>query len=160
MNNVYDDISAFNVALIPDRPLIGLDLGSKTIGVAVSDTRRVIASPLLTLAKKKFRENANKVLAIVGDRNATGLVIGLPRNMNGSEGPGCQSSRAFASNIAVLTDLPITYWDERLSTVEAERSLLSMDETRKRRSKTINHVAASLILQGALDRLQNIGRTN
>lgn len=138
------------------RAIAGLDLGTKTIGVAVSDGLRSVATPLETVKRRKFGLDAEALLAILVKRDIAGLVLGLPRNMDGSEGPRCQSTRAFARNFSALWDRPIGFWDERLSTVAAERALLEADTTRKRRAEVIDHVAASYILQGALDRLRHI----
>lgn len=143
-------------ALPPMTALAGLDLGEKTIGVAVSDRMGTVATPLETIRRKKFTLDADRLLRIVADRDIGGLLLGLPRNMDGSEGPRCQSTRAFARNLERLTDLPIGFWDERLSTVAAEKALLEADTTRKRRAEVIDHVAAGYILQGALDRLRHI----
>ena len=141
-------------AALPDFGAIaGLDLGTVTIGVAVSDGMRSVGTPLETIKRKKFGVDAAKLLEICKGRNITGLVLGLPMNMDGSEGPRCQATRAFARNLEKLTDLPIGFWDERLSTVAAERVLLAADTSRKRRSEVIDHVAAGFILQGILDRL-------
>ncbi len=134
--------------------LAGLDLGTKTIGVAVSDGLRSVASPLTVIRRAKFTLDAEALLKIVAERELVGLVLGLPRNMDGSEGPRAQSTRAFARNLERLTPLPITFWDERLSTVAAERALLEGDTSRKRRAEVIDQVAAGYILQGALDRLR------
>lgn len=150
---IYDDMDSFVAALPPMAALIGLDLGEKTIGVAVSDSFRSIATPLETVWRKKFGVDAARLNEIILDRRIGGLVLGLPRNMDGSEGPRCQSTRAFARNFDRMTPLPITFWDERLSTVAAERALLEADTTRKRRAEVIDHVAAGYILQGVLDRL-------
>ncbi|MBK5946119.1 Holliday junction resolvase RuvX [Rhodobacter veldkampii DSM 11550] len=136
--------------------LAGLDLGTKTIGVAVSDGLRRVASPLSTIRREKFTLDAAALLKIVAERDLKGIVLGLPFNMDGSEGPRCQSTRAFARNLERLTPLPIAFWDERLSTVAAERALLEADTSRKRRSEVIDHVAAGYILQGALDRLARL----
>ena len=155
---VVEDIAAFAAGLPRDGALMGLDLGTKTIGVAVSDTGRVIASPLETIRRTRFGTDAAALLALAGPRRIAGLVLGLPRNMDGSEGPRAQSTRAFARNLAGLTELPITFWDERLSTVAAERALLEADASRKRRAEVIDHVAAGLILQGLLDRLAYLAR--
>lgn len=155
---IHDEIEDFAAALAPATALAGLDFGDKTIGVAVSDRMRQVASPLETIRRKKFTQDAEALLAILTARAIGGIVIGLPRNMDGSEGPRCQSTRAFARNLARLTDLPIGFWDERLSTVAAERALLEADTTRKRRSQVIDHVAAGYILQGALDRLAHLMR--
>nr|WP_249139137.1 Holliday junction resolvase RuvX [Actibacterium sp. MT2.3-13A] len=140
----------------PQRALLGLDLGEKTIGVAVSDLFLSVATPLETIRRKKFGLDAARVLEIAENRNAGGLILGLPRNMDGTEGPRCQSTRAFARNLSRLTDLPIGFWDERLSTVAAERALLEADTSRKRRAEVIDHVAAGYILQGVLDRLRHL----
>jgi putative Holliday junction resolvase len=137
--------------------LAGLDLGTKTIGVAVSDRMRSVASPLSTIRREKFTLDAAALLKITTEREIVGLVLGLPMNMDGTEGPRCQSTRAFARNLEKLTDLPITFWDERLSTVAAERAMLEADMSRKRRAEVIDHVAAGFILQGALDRLSHMG---
>ena len=155
---IFDEFEAFAESLPTMQGLAGLDLGTVTIGVAVSDTFQSVATPLETIKRKKFTADANKLLEILQARSIAGIVLGLPRNMDGSEGPRCQSTRAFARNLSRLTDLPITYWDERLSTVAAERALLEADTSRKRRSEVIDHVAASYILQGALDRLGHLRR--
>ena len=156
---VLDDATAFADLLAPGRALVGLDFGTKTIGVAVSDTSRRVASPLETIRRTKFGTDAARLLALAGGRAAGGFVVGLPRNMDGSEGPRAQSTRAFARNLAGLTDLPIAFWDERLSTVAAERALLEADTSRRRRAEVIDHVAAGYILQGFLDRLGHIERS-
>jgi putative Holliday junction resolvase len=155
---VHDRIEDFAAALSPARALAGLDLGDKTIGVAVSDGLRQVASPLQTIRRVKFTQDASALLALVTARGIGGLVLGLPRNMDGSEGPRAQGTRAFARNLSRLTELPIGFWDERLSTVAAERALLEADTSRKRRSEVIDHVAAGYILQGALDRLGYLAR--
>lgn len=141
-----------------DGALMGLDLGTRTIGVAVSDGRRSVATPLLTIRRKKFGADADALLAIATERTITGIVLGLPLNMDGSEGPRAQSTRAFARNLSGRTDLPIVFWDERLSTVAAERALLEADTSRRRRAEVIDHVAAGYILQGVLDRLAVLRR--
>jgi putative Holliday junction resolvase len=153
---ICDPFEDFAQAIRPMRPLIGLDLGTKTIGLAVSDGLAQVASPLRTLKRQKFGVDAAALLAVIAEREIGGIVLGLPRNMDGSEGPRCQSTRAFARNLGTLTDLPIGFWDERLSTVMAERALLEADTSRKRRAEVIDHVAAGVILQGALDRLSHI----
>ncbi|ARE39697.1 Putative Holliday junction resolvase YggF [Rhodovulum sp. P5] len=154
--SVADSPEEFATALPAGRALIGLDFGEKTIGVAVSDTLWSVATPLETIRRKKFTLDAARVLDIADHRSAGGLVLGLPRNMDGSEGPRCQSTRAFARNLSRLTDLPIGFWDERLSTVAAERALLEADTSRRRRAEVIDHVAAGYILQGMLDRLRHL----
>ncbi|NNF24333.1 MAG: Holliday junction resolvase RuvX [Rhodobacteraceae bacterium] len=153
---ITDEISEFADALPAFGAIAGLDLGTVTIGVAVTDSFRRVATPLETIRRTKFGEDAAALLDILAKREITGIVLGLPLNMDGTEGPRCQSTRAFARNLEPLTDLPITYWDERLSTVAAERALLEADTSRKRRSEVIDHVAASYILQGALDRLSHL----
>jgi len=147
-------VEDFAAALPAFGALAGLDLGTVTIGVAVSDSLRSVATPLETIKRKKFTTDAEALLAILAKRDIKGIVLGLPLNMDGSEGPRAQSTRAFARNLDRLTPLPITFWDERLSTVAAERALLEADTSRKRRSEVIDHVAASYILQGMLDRLR------
>ncbi|SFQ96136.1 Holliday junction resolvase RuvX [Poseidonocella sedimentorum] len=154
---ITDEIGAFAAALPPHRALIGLDFGEKTIGVAVSDRMRSVATPLETIRRKKFTLDSGRLLELCAEREIAGVVLGLPRNMDGSEGPRCQSTRAFARNLARVSDLPMSFWDERLSTVAAERALLEADTSRRRRAQLIDHVAASYILQGALDRLGNLG---
>ena len=151
---IYDDIAEFAATLPPMQALIGLDLGEKTIGVAVTDSFLSVATPLETVKRKKFGLDAARLCEIIADRRIGGVIIGLPRNMDGSEGPRCQSTRAFARNFDKLVDLPIGFWDERLSTVAAEKALLEADTSRRRRAEVIDHVAASYILQGVLDRLR------
>ena len=153
---ILEDIQKFARALPTHEPIAGLDLGTATIGVAVSDLFRRVATPLETIRRTKFTKDAEALLAILDHRSIRGIVLGLPLNMDGSEGPRCQSTRAFARNLERLTDVPITFWDERLSTVAAERALLEADTSRKRRSEVIDHVAASYILQGALDRMHHL----
>ncbi|MDE0111119.1 MAG: Holliday junction resolvase RuvX [Albidovulum sp.] len=155
MSGAYDDICEFAALLRDGSPLVGLDVGTKTIGLAVSDGLRLAATPLLTVKRKKFRSDAQRILEIAEERDAGGFVVGLPKNMNGTEGPRCQSVRSFAERFSELTALPATFWDERLSSVAAERSLIEAGASRKKRKRVINHVAASLILQGALDRLRH-----
>lgn len=133
--------------------LIGVDLGEKTIGLALSDVNRTIASPLETLPRGKFRADAEKLLALALKFGVGGLVVGMPKNMDGSEGPSAQSARAFVRNLSPLTDLAIVFWDERLSTAAVERTLIEADASRKRRDEVVDKVAAAYILQGALDRL-------
>jgi putative Holliday junction resolvase len=136
--------------------LAGLDLGTVTIGVAISDVLHSVATPVETIKRKKFGVDAAKLLELTTKRQVTGLVLGLPRNMDGSEGPRAQATRAFARNLVRLTPLPITFWDERLSTVAAERALIEADTSRKRRAEVIDHVAAGYILQGMLDRMAHM----
>lgn len=140
--------------LLPQRgALIGLDLGTKTIGVAVSDPEWRIAAPVETVARQRFQLDAQRILMLAGERRAVGIVLGLPINMDGSEGPRAQSTRAFARNLAQLTELPIALWDERLSTAAVERALIAADASRAKRKAVIDQHAATYILQGALDRL-------
>ena len=153
---IFDDIEGFAAALPPMQAVAGLDLGDKTIGVAVSDSFLTVATPLETIRRKKFGLDAARLLEIAKARGLGGFVLGLPFNMDGSEGPRCQSTRAFARNLSRLTDLPIGFCDERLSTVAAERALLEADTSRKRRAEVIDHVAAGYILQGVLDRLSHL----
>ena len=142
------------VALPATGKLLGLDLGTKTIGVAISDGMRYSATPLETIKRTKFTEDANRLLELIKENNAVGLVLGLPLNMDGSEGPRVQSTRAFARNLAQKTDLPIAFWDERLSTAAVTRTLLEADVRRDKRAEVVDKLAASYILQGALERLR------
>lgn len=151
-------IEAFLAALPPNRAIAGLDLGDKTIGVALSDLRRQVATPIEVIRREKFTVDAARLLALLEARGAAGIVLGLPLNMDGSVGPRVQATQAFARNLEKLTALPICYWDERLSTVAAERALLEADTSRKRRKEVIDQVAAGYILQGALDRMAHMGR--
>jgi putative Holliday junction resolvase len=140
----------------PRGSLLGLDLGSKTIGVASSDPDRKLAAGVETIARTNFTADAKRLLALATERAAVGLVLGLPVNMDGTEGPRAQSTRAFARNLAKLTDLPIALWDERLSTAAVERELIAADVSRKKRAAVIDEHAAMFILQGALDRLARL----
>ena len=149
------DILDLPAALPAYTPLAGLDIGEKTIGVAVSDLSRTIASPYSLIRKSKFTDDAAALFKLMADRGATGLVIGLPVNMDGTEGPRCQSSRAFARNVLRLKDLPIAFWDERLSSAAINRMLITeADMTRAKRAEVVDRAAAGYILQGALDRLR------
>ena len=150
-------LEEFIAHLPPNRAICGLDFGEKTIGIAISDLRRIVATPAETLRRVKFTEDANRLLAFLAAREVTGIILGLPLNMDGSTGPRVQATQAFARNLTRLTDLPITFWDERLSTVAAERALLEADTSRKRRKEVIDAVAAGYILQGALDRMGHLG---
>lgn len=153
---IFQDISAFIAALPRTGGIAGLDLGDKTIGVALSDLRRTVATPVEVIRREKFMLDAARLLTLLTSRGAAGVILGLPLNMDGSEGPRVQSTRAFARNLEKLTPMPITFWDERLSTVAAERALLEADTSRKGRKEVIDKVAASYILQGALDRMAHI----
>lgn len=142
--------------IAPYAPLVGLDLGEKTIGVAVSDATRTVASPLELIRKVKFTTDAETLFKLMESRNAAALVIGLPVNMDGTEGPRCQSVRAFARNVLRLRDLPIAFWDERMSTMAVNRALIGeADVTRARRAELVDKMAAAWILQGALERLRS-----
>ena len=155
---ICDTIEGFAAALKPNRAIAGLDYGDKTIGVAISDLRRMVATPTEIIRRVKFTEDAARLLEIVRARDIHGLILGLPLNMDGSTGPRVQATQAFARNLTRLTDLPIAFWDERLSTVAAERALLEADTSRKRRKEVIDAVAAGYILQGALDRMGHMSR--
>ena len=139
--------------LAPGARLLGLDLGTKTIGLALSDVNRGIATPMQTIRRVKFTKDAEILLAVCAEHKVGGLVIGLPVNMNGTEGPRAQATRAFARSLRQLTDLPIAFWDERLSTAAAERVMIQADMSRAKRAQKIDAAAAGIILQGALDRL-------
>ncbi len=156
---ICEDVEGFAAALPPMRAVAGLDLGTKTIGVAVSDPFLSVATPLETIKRVKFTQDAEALIKILTHRSVGGIVLGLPRNMDGTEGPRAQATRAFARNLDRLIDMPITFWDERLSTVAAERALLEADTSRKRRAEVIDHVAAGYILQGVLDRLAHLKGT-
>jgi len=138
--------------------LMGLDFGTKTIGVAISDRLQTVATPRETIKRRKFGLDADAIERLIADNEIAGIVLGLPMNMDGSEGPRAQSTRAFARNLSARIAVPIFFWDERLSTVAAERALLEADMSRKKRADVIDNVAASYILQGVLDRLSHIRR--
>jgi putative holliday junction resolvase len=144
-------------ALLPPKAaLMGLDLGTKTIGLAISDIGRQIASPLRTIARTKFTADAKALLAEAATHQIAALVLGLPLNMDGSEGPRVQATRAFARSLAALTELPILFWDERLSTAAVTRTLIAADASRQRRDEVVDKMAAAYILQGVLDRLAKL----
>lgn len=151
-----DDLTLRDVvaAIPPDARLMGLDLGTKTIGVATSDRTRMIATPIETIARKKFTQDAERLLAIIQAENIGLIVLGLPVNMDGTEGPRCQSTRAFARNFAKLSSVPVVFWDERLSTAAVERMLIQADASRAKRDAVIDKLAAAWILQAALDSLR------
>jgi putative Holliday junction resolvase len=152
------DIAALAGRLERPAPLLGLDLGTKTIGVAISDLGRRMASPLVLIRRRKFTLDAAELRALVEKHGAAAIVIGLPLNMDGSEGPRAQSTRAFVRNLLPLVAVPVVYWDERLSTVAVTRTLIEADVSRRRRGELVDKMAASFILQGALDRLGVIER--
>ncbi|RMF40834.1 MAG: Holliday junction resolvase RuvX [Alphaproteobacteria bacterium] len=137
---------------LPPGALMGLDLGARTIGIAVSDIRQKIVTPLKTLRRTRFTRDAEELLALARDRQVSGFVLGLPLNMDGSEGPRCDATRSFARSLARMTDLPILLWDERLSTAAAEETLRAAGLSHRRRAEVIDHVAAAHILQSLLDR--------
>jgi putative Holliday junction resolvase len=142
--------------LVPGTRLIGLDLGTKTIGVAVSDPGLRIATPFHTIRRTRFKNDAEELLGLCAREKVGGMILGLPVNMNGTEGPRAQATRAFLRNLQPLTSLPIALWDERLSTAAAERAMLEADLSRRKRAEKIDAAAAAFILQGALDRLAQI----
>lgn len=149
-------IADLKAALPPGRRLLGLDLGEKTIGLAVSDGALTIASPIGTIRRTKFAADAAELERIIAEREAGGLVLGLPINMDGSEGPRAQSVRQFAANLLARRDIPIAFWDERLSTMAVERAMIAADLSRAKRAKRIDAAAAAYILQGALDALRHL----
>lgn len=143
--------------LKPGQTIAGLDLGTKTIGVAISDRGLSLATPRPVIKRTKFTADAKALLALLAKDNAGAIVLGMPLNMDGSEGPRAQATRAFARNLARISDLPLAFWDERLSTVAAERSLIEQDVSRAKRADRVDSAAAAFILQGALDRLYSAG---
>jgi putative Holliday junction resolvase len=151
------ELAELKAVLAPGKRLLGFDLGEKTIGLALSDTLLMVATPMETLQRGKFSVDAAKIDAIIAAQGVGGLVIGLPLNMDGTDGPSAQSARAFARNFLKRADLPIVLIDERLSTAAVTRTLLDADASRKRRSQVVDKMAAAYILQGALDRLRHMG---
>jgi putative pre-16S rRNA nuclease len=149
-----EDIEDFAARLSQGGPLIGIDAGTKTLGLALSDVTRTIASPLTVLRRSKFKEDASTLLGIAAEHRIAGFVLGQPFNLDGTSGPRVQATRAFARNLNAVSVLPILLWDERLSTAAAERTLLEADASRKRRAQVIDKLAATIILQGALDRMR------
>ena len=142
--------------LAPEARPLGLDVGTKTVGLALSDVTRSIATPYHTIRRSKFTEDANRIQQVIEKNQVSALVIGLPLNLDGSEGPRAQSTRAFARNLTARVAVPIAFWDERLSTAAVERHLIEADASRKRRAEVIDRMAAADILQGALDRLKRL----
>lgn len=136
-------------------PLLGIDPGTKTFGLAVSDATRLIASPVETIKRKKFTPDAGRIFELYDDRKCAGMVIGLPMNMDGSAGPRVQSVKDFAVNLCALRDVPILFWDERLSTAAVTRNMIEADHSRAKRAQAVDKLAAAYILQGVLDRLRN-----
>lgn len=148
-----EDPHLFLEAVAQPGRLIGIDGGTKTLGLALSDVTRTIASPLETIRRTKFTADAARLLSLTNEHGVVGFVLGLPRNLDGTEGPRAQATKALARNLNKLSALPILLWDERLTTAEAERMLIDADQTRKRRGEVIDKLAATIILQSALDRL-------
>ena len=146
---------ALKSSLVDGRRLVGLDVGSKTVGIALSDTRLMIASPHSTLKRGKFSVVAQQLAAFAEKEDIGGIVIGLPINMDGSEGPRCQSTRQFQQNLEESLDLPMAFWDERLSTAAVTRTMIEADLTRKRQQEVVDKMAAAYILQGALDAMHS-----
>lgn len=151
-----DDVALFAADLKRGQRLIGIDVGSKTLGLALSDVERTIATSLETIQRTKFAKDSARLMELAEEHGVGGYVVGLPMNMDGSEGPSAQAARAFARNLAKLTAAPILLWDERMSTIAAERALIEADTSRKKRDSLIDKVAAAIILQGALDRMRRL----
>ncbi len=149
-----EDADKFVAALVAGGRLIGIDAGTKTLGLALSDVTRTIASPLETIIRRKFSEDVVRLFQLTDEHKVAGLVLGFPRNLDGTEGPRAQATRALARNLNKLSQLPILLWDERLTTAQAERMLIDADQSRKRRAEVIDKLAATVILQSALDRLR------
>jgi putative Holliday junction resolvase len=158
MTGSIQDLASLDTSLPASAAVIGLDLGTKTIGVAISDLGRRIASPLVLINRVKFTQDAEALIKLIGERQVGAIVIGLPLNMDGSEGPRAQATRAFVRNLLPKIEIPVVFWDERLSTVAVTRTLLEADTSRKRRGELVDKMAAGFILQGALDRLQKLAR--
>ena len=155
MSTPVDDLAQFASVLPPTGPVLAFDVGTKTIGLSVSDNARIVASPLTGMKRGRFFRNAEEIAEICNSRGVCGLIVGLPKHMNGSEGARCQASRAFAGNLCRHLHLPTSFWDERLSTVEAERYLIDGGMSRQRRRQLVDQVAAALFLQSALDYMHN-----
>lgn len=153
-----EDQELFLALAGPNGRLIGIDAGTKTYGLALSDVTRTIASPLETIARKKFTTDMQRLLGLIGEHGVTGLVLGLPRNLDGTEGPRAQATRALSRNLNKITTVPVFLWDERLTTALAQRMLIDADQSRKRRAEVIDKLAATLILQSALDRFRDASR--
>jgi len=154
---ILNDPAELREAVPPGKRLLGLDVGTKTIGLALSDTRRVIATPLETIRRRRFREDMARLFTLIDIHDVGGLVIGLPLTLAGTDGPRTQSVRQFARNLVALRDVPLALWDERLSTAAVTREMIAADLTRKRRGEIVDRVAAAYILQGCLDFLGRIG---
>ena len=157
---IFDDLNHLKSAVEANRRILGLDVGSKTIGLALSDVTHMIATPLETINRSRFSKDLERLERIIAEHDIGALIIGLPVSMDGTEGPRCQSTRQFAANVGAAIDLPVGFWDERLSTVAVERVLVEdVDMTRKRRGEVIDKAAAAYILQGALDFLKAVETT-
>ena len=154
LGRTFEDALAFRDTLTANTRLIGIDGGTKTLGLALSDVQRMIASPLETIQRTKFTADVARLFQLASEHKISGFVLGLPANLDGTEGPRAQATRAFARNINKLSALPVLLWDERLTTAQAERMLIAADTSRKRRAEVIDKLAATLILQGALDRMR------
>lgn len=154
-NRMEIDINEIKSHIKKGERLLGLDLGSKTIGIALSDINLTIATPMETIKRLKFTKDAQQLITIIKEQKVGGIVLGLPKNMDGSEGPRCQSTKQFGKNMLDKISIPIVYWDERLSTVAVTRTLLEADTSRKRRGELVDKMAASYILQGVLDKLSH-----
>lgn len=150
------DFEQAAAAFGPRGSLLGLDLGEKTIGVATCDPDRMVATPVETIRRKKFTPDAERLAFLAGERGVVGLIMGLPLNMDGTEGPSAQRTRAFARNLARILPLPVAFWDERLSTAAMERDLIALDTSRAKRAEKIDEMAATFILQGAIDRIRGL----
>ena len=155
MASLFENLDDFSLCLKSCKAILGLDLGTKTIGISVSDTLLTVATPLKTITKIKFRIDSAKIQEIINDRAISGVVLGLPKNMNGTEGPRAQATRSFAHNLSKIIEVPITFWDERLSTVGAFNLSSQLDINISKREKKIDENAAAFILQGAIDFLNN-----
>lgn len=153
---IKSDLSELKTVLRPGQRLMGLDLGEKTIGLALSDTLRMVASPFKTLKRGKFTTDAAALGALISEHGVGGLILGLPLNMDGSEGPSAQSARAFARNFVKVSDCPVAFMDERLSTAAVTRTLIEADTSRRRRGEVVDKMAAAYILQAALDRFRHL----
>jgi putative Holliday junction resolvase len=154
----FSTLDALQASLSPRKRLLGLDLGTKTIGLALSDVERRIATPLETIRRTKFQADAKQLLLIIAQFEIGAMVLGLPLNMDGSEGPRVQATKAFARSLANLTETPIVLWDERLSTAAVTRSLIEQGASRAKRAEIVDRMAAAYILQGAIDRMNTIAR--
>ena len=156
MGETYFDIAAFKPLLPAGGRLLGLDLGTRTIGLALSDVTRMIASSLETIRRTKFKADLDRLRELIAEHDIKGLVLGFPINLDGTEGPRAQATRAFARNVNQAVEVPILMWDERLTTAAAERMLIEADTSRRRRAEVIDKLAATLILQNALDRMGSL----